>query len=69
MPIFGVTTPMSTGFMTLGAVCEHMPVCPHCENDLTKWAKRLERAPAASSPKVWTCPECDVVLGISDYQH
>jgi uncharacterized protein with PIN domain len=46
-----------------------MPVCPHCESDLTEWAQRLERAAAASSPKVWTCPECDTVLGVSDYQH
>jgi uncharacterized protein with PIN domain len=46
-----------------------MAICPHCEGDLSDWARRLERAPAASSPKVWTCPECDVVLGISDYEN
>ena len=45
-----------------------MAHCPHCETDLTDWAKRLERAPAASSPKVWTCPDCDAILGISDYE-
>jgi uncharacterized protein with PIN domain len=45
-----------------------MAICPHCESDITKWTERLERAPAASSPKVWTCPDCDSVLGISDYQ-
>ena len=44
-----------------------MATCPYCEEDITEWAERLERAPAASSPKVWTCPECDSVLGISDY--
>lgn len=47
---------------------ETMAICPHCESDLTEWTERLERAPAASSPKVWTCPDCDSVLGISDYQ-
>lgn len=44
-----------------------MARCPHCDADITEWAERLERAPAASTPKVWTCPECDVVLGISDW--
>ena len=44
-----------------------MPRCPHCEADITDWAQRLEKAPAASTPKVWTCPACDVVLGISDW--
>jgi uncharacterized protein with PIN domain len=45
-----------------------MAICPRCEADLSEWSQRLERAPAASSPKVWTCPECDVILGISDYE-
>lgn len=45
-----------------------MAICPNCEADLSEWARRLERAPRANSPKVWTCPDCDVVLGISDYE-
>jgi len=45
-----------------------MALCPHCESDITDWANRLERAPAANSPMVWSCPECDVVLGITDYE-
>ena len=44
-----------------------MAVCPHCESDLTKWAERIEKAPAANTPKVWTCPECGSVLGVSDW--
>ncbi|MGQ5514847.1 hypothetical protein [Halococcus saccharolyticus] len=44
-----------------------MAVCPGCEADITVWAERLEQASAASTPKVWTCPECDTVLGISDW--
>jgi hypothetical protein len=44
-----------------------MAVCPSCEDDITAWAERLEQASAASTPKVWTCPECDTVLGISDW--
>ena len=47
---------------------QHMALCPHCESDLSHWARKLEQAPAASAPKVWTCPECDVVLGVSDWQ-
>jgi len=43
-----------------------MPVCPARDADVTEWANRIEKAPAASAPKVWTCPECDVVLGVSD---
>lgn len=35
--------------------------------DVTQWAERLEQAPAANAPKVWTCPECDAVLGVSDW--
>lgn len=45
-----------------------MADCPSCEADPTEWAFRLERAPAASSPKVGTCPECAAVLGVSDYE-
>lgn len=45
-----------------------MAHCPHCESDLTDWANRIERAPAASSPMVWACPDCDAVLGITDYE-
>ena len=44
-----------------------MARCPHCKSDITAWAERLERATAASTPKVWTCPDCDAVLGISDW--
>lgn len=44
-----------------------MTMCPYCEADITAWAERLEQADAASAPKVWTCPECDKVLGISDW--
>lgn len=44
-----------------------MARCPHCETDITEWAERLERANAASTPKVWTCPSCDAVLGVSDW--
>jgi len=44
-----------------------MAKCPHCESDITDWAERLESGVAASSPKVWTCPDCDSVLGISDW--
>lgn len=44
-----------------------MAVCPTCDADITDWANRIEKAPAANTPKVWTCPECDVVLGISDW--
>ena len=46
-----------------------MARCPHCEADISIWADRLQQASAASTPKVWTCPECDVVLGISDWGH
>jgi uncharacterized protein with PIN domain len=44
-----------------------MAICPSCDADVTEWAERIEKAPAANTPKVWTCPECDVVLGISDW--
>jgi uncharacterized protein with PIN domain len=44
-----------------------MAVCPDCGGDITEWANRVEQAPRASTPLVWTCPECDVVLGISDW--
>ncbi|WP_233752192.1 MULTISPECIES: hypothetical protein [Halostella] len=44
-----------------------MARCPHCEEDVTDWAERIEKAPAANTPKVWTCPECDAVLGVSDW--
>ncbi|RBI61321.1 hypothetical protein DMJ13_14425 [halophilic archaeon] len=44
-----------------------MATCPHCESNITEWAERLEQASAASTPKVWTCPDCDSVLGISDW--
>ncbi len=44
-----------------------MAICPHCDSDISDWANRLEKAPAANTPKVWTCPDCDSVLGISDW--
>jgi len=44
-----------------------MAICPFCDADVTEWAQRLEQAPAANTPKVWTCPECDTILGISDW--
>ncbi|WP_232423682.1 MULTISPECIES: hypothetical protein [Haladaptatus] len=44
-----------------------MATCPYCEEDITDWAQRLERGAAASTPKVWTCPDCDRVLGITDW--
>ncbi|GAA0461080.1 hypothetical protein GCM10008985_16970 [Halococcus dombrowskii] len=50
-------------------VRQDMARCPHCETDISTWTERLQQASAASTPKVWTCPECDVVLGISDWGH
>jgi uncharacterized protein with PIN domain len=44
-----------------------MAICPHCDGDISDWAQRLEQAPAANTPKVWTCPECETILGISDW--
>ena len=45
-----------------------MAICPHCEEDITEWAQRIEAAThPPSTPKVWTCPECDSVLGITDW--
>lgn len=45
-----------------------MPVCPHCEADVTAWTERIEAAThPPNTPKVWTCLECDSVLGISDW--
>jgi len=43
-------------------------ICPGCDADLSDWANRIEKAPAANTPKVWVCPECDVVLGVSDWR-
>ncbi|MEF8812606.1 MAG: hypothetical protein V5A55_02155 [Halovenus sp.] len=45
-----------------------MAICPTCDADISDWANRIEKAPAANTPKVWVCPECDVVLGISDWR-
>ncbi|MFB6194514.1 MAG: hypothetical protein ABEI75_05565 [Halobaculum sp.] len=42
-----------------------MAHCPHCESDLDGWAKTLRDAPDANAPQVWTCPDCDAVLGVS----
>jgi uncharacterized protein with PIN domain len=45
-----------------------MALCPHCEQDITEWSNRIEAAThPPNTPKVWTCPECDSVLGISDW--
>lgn len=45
-----------------------MATCPSCGADVSEWAERIEAAERPpSTPKVWTCPECDVVLGISDW--
>ncbi len=45
-----------------------MAQCAHCEDDITEWAERIEAATKPpSTPKVWTCPECDKVLGVSDW--
>jgi len=44
-----------------------MALCPSCEADISDWAQRVTQAPAANTPHVWTCPECDVVLGITDW--
>lgn len=47
---------------------ETMAVCPHCEEDVSEWAERIEAAEhPPNTPKVWTCPECESVLGISDW--
>lgn len=42
-----------------------MPHCPNCESDLATWADRITSAPDANAPQVWTCPDCDAVLGVS----
>lgn len=45
-----------------------MALCPHCEDDVSEWAERIESAThPPNTPKVWTCPSCDAVLGISDW--
>lgn len=44
-----------------------MATCPHCESDVTDWAERLERDPGSNDPTARTCPECDTVLGVTDY--
>lgn len=45
-----------------------MAQCPKCDSDITAWAERIEAATKPpSTPKVWTCPECDAVLGVSDW--
>lgn len=46
----------------------HMARCSNCEADISDWARRIEEAnEPPNTPKVWTCPDCDVVLGISDW--
>jgi RNase P subunit RPR2 len=42
-----------------------MPICPHCESDLSEWTATLRQASDTNAPQVWTCPDCDVVLGVS----
>jgi hypothetical protein len=44
-----------------------MAICSYCDEDITDWAQRLERGTATSTPKVWTCPDRDHVLGITDW--
>ncbi len=56
-----------TTYKRSGVVTLDMATCPNCESDITEWAERLERGGAASKPKVWTCPNCDAVLGITDW--
>jgi hypothetical protein len=42
--------------------------CGFCEADVTDWAQRIEAMThPPSTPKVWSCPECDTVLGVSDW--
>jgi uncharacterized protein with PIN domain len=42
--------------------------CGYCEADVTDWARRIEAMThPPSTPKVWTCPECEAVLGVSDW--
>ena len=42
--------------------------CGFCEADITDWAHRVEAAThPPSTPKVWSCPECDAVLGVADW--
>jgi hypothetical protein len=43
----------------------HMPCCGHCETDFTDWSEAIRGAPDTNAPQVWTCPECDAVLGVS----
>lgn len=46
----------------------YMAICPNCDADISEWAERIEAAThPPNTPKVWTCPECDAVLGISDW--
>ncbi len=45
-----------------------MAICPHCGEDISDWAHRIEAATdPPSTPKVWVCPKCETVLGISDW--
>jgi uncharacterized protein with PIN domain len=60
----GVRTP---NYNPDSVVTRGMAKCPHCDSDISEWAQRLEQADRASTPMVWTCPECDSVLGISDW--
>jgi hypothetical protein len=50
------------------AVHSNMVRCGFCEADVTDWAQRIEAMThPPSTPKVWSCPECDTVLGVSDW--
>jgi len=42
-----------------------MPICPNCDADVSEWADLLRKSPGTNAPQVWTCPDCDAVLGIS----
>ena len=45
-----------------------MATCPHCESDVTEWVETIQRAPGTNDPQIWTCPECDTILGVSSGQ-
>ncbi|ODR80779.1 hypothetical protein BG842_10635 [Haladaptatus sp. W1] len=62
-----LTHRLARTYKSNAVVSNRMATCPYCEEDITDWAQRLERGAAASTPKVWTCPDCDRVLGITDW--
>jgi uncharacterized protein with PIN domain len=44
-----------------------MARCPYCDEDISEWVKEIREAPPMDAPQVWTCPDCDAVLGFSDW--